>query len=213
MHFRFVVASGKQLVSKRATTRLRAGWTVMDMMKHDWKVVFPPPKCRIVRSRTFPPWQICGKFLAAAFFLGSRAATSPSRLCRRENLRNPLCHQFAARLVGAVNVRPGRFRPTRLKPFPPFGILRRPVRRSRSAPSRMRRKYFYRRRISRAPWAGCLPTGSSASRRRLFRLVRALRGRELPSVCRNAPEVCRKTRRYIAKFGATFRGTQVKPFN
>jgi hypothetical protein len=71
--------------------------------------------------------------------------------------------------------------------------LRRPVRRSRGASSRMPRKCLSGRRISRARWAGCLPCGSSASSVTLFRVVRAQRGRELPSVCRNAPEVCRKT--------------------
>jgi hypothetical protein len=139
-------------------------------------------------------WQICGKFLAVAFFTEPHAATSPSRLCRNENLRNPLCLNVAARLVGAVNVRIGWFRPTRLKPFPSFGILRRPVRRARGAAARMLHKCLSGRRISRAICAGCLPCGSSASSVTLFLINRAQRARELPSVRRNALEVCRKTR-------------------
>jgi hypothetical protein len=91
--------------------------------------------------------------------------------------------------------------------------LRRPVRRSRGASSRMRRKCLQLRRISRAPAPPAVPCGSSASRVTLFRLVRALRGRELPSVCRNAPEVCRKTRRSKLNCGATFRATHVKPLH
>jgi hypothetical protein len=183
-------------------------------MKRDWQVSFPPPKL----PHRSPPnltaaWQICGKCLALAFFAEPGAATPPSRLCRNENLRNLLCHQFAARLVGAVNVRSERFRPARLKPFPWFGILRRPVRRSRGASSRMQHKCLWGRRISRACEPHALPTGSSASGRTLFRINRARRGRELPSVCRNAPEVCRKTWSIHAKCAATFRATRVKPFN
>jgi hypothetical protein len=68
-------------------------------------------------------WQICGKFLALAFFAEPRSATLPSPLCRNENLRNRLCRQFAARLPHAVNVRRGRIPATRLKPFAWFGIL------------------------------------------------------------------------------------------
>jgi hypothetical protein len=102
---------------------------------------------------------------------------------------------------------------TRLKPFPWFGILRRPARQSRKPSSRMLRKCLSGRRISRAAWLRALPCGSSASSVTLFRFVRAPQGCELPSVCRNAPEVCRKTRRFNAKFGATFRVTRVKPFN
>jgi hypothetical protein len=72
-------------------------------------------------------WQICGKFLAVAFFVEPRAATSPSRLCRKKNSRNLLCHQFAARLPHAVNVRSGWIPATRLKLFTSFRVLRRPV--------------------------------------------------------------------------------------
>jgi hypothetical protein len=158
-------------------------------------------------------WQICGQSMAPAFFAEPRAATPPSPLCRNENLRNPLCLKFAARLVGAVNVRIARFRPTRPNPFPWFEILRRSLRGFRAASSRMPHKCLSGRRISRAPWAGCLPCGSSASSRTLFRVVRAQRARQLPSVRRNAPEVCRKTRRFQLKCAATFRATRVKPLN
>jgi hypothetical protein len=49
-------------------------------------------------------WQIRGQFMATAFFAEPRAATPPSRLCRNENLRKLFCHQFAARLVTAIDV-------------------------------------------------------------------------------------------------------------
>jgi hypothetical protein len=79
-----------------------------------------------------------------------------------------------------------------------------------AAPRRlMRLKCFKQRWISGAARPLASPCGASASRDKLFRLVRALRGRDLPPVCRNVPEVCRKTR--------TFRrwpsGMQLKPFN
>jgi hypothetical protein len=83
----------------------------------------------LVASNLSAVWQFCGKFLAPAFFAQPRAATSPSRLCRKENLRERLCRQFAARFVGAVEVRFWRTPVTRPKPFAWFGILRRPVRR------------------------------------------------------------------------------------
>jgi hypothetical protein len=46
--------------------------------------------------------------MAIAFSAEPGAATPPSPLCRNENLRNLLWRQFAARLVGAVDVRLGR---------------------------------------------------------------------------------------------------------
>jgi hypothetical protein len=120
---------------------------------------------------------------------------------------------LAARLVGGVNVRIGWFRLRRLKPFPSLEILHRPVRRSRGASSRMPHKCLSGRRISRGSGAGCPSHGSSTSSRTLFRVVRAQRARELPSVRRNAPEVCRMTRRFHAKCAATFRTTHVKPLH
>jgi hypothetical protein len=65
--------------------------------------------------------------MAFAFFAQPRAGTSPSPLRRNDNLRKRLCHQFAARLAGAVDARPGQIPAARLKPFAWFGILRRPV--------------------------------------------------------------------------------------
>jgi hypothetical protein len=140
-----------------------------------------------------------------------RSATEKHPLCRKEKLRNPLCRQFAARLVGAVNVRIGWFRPTRLKPFSWFRVLRRLARRSHSASSRMLHKCLSGRRISRARELHALPCGSSASSRRLFRFVGALRGRELPSVRRNAPEVCRKTRRFTLSSAPHFGPSTLSP--
>jgi hypothetical protein len=57
------------------------------------------------------------------------------------------------------------------------------------------------------------PHSSSVSSVTLFRAVRAQHRRALPSVCRNAPEVCRMTRRFKLKCAATFRAIRVKPFN
>src|ERR1700754_3770183 len=44
-------------------------------------------------------------------FRGTGRATPPSSLCRNENSCNPLCHQFAARLAGALDVRLGEIAP------------------------------------------------------------------------------------------------------
>jgi hypothetical protein len=79
-------------------------------MKQDWKVVSRRRRDALFAAEPFRRVANLRKFLAAAFFVGSRTATPRSRLCRKENLRNLLCRQFAARLVGAVDVRPGRFR-------------------------------------------------------------------------------------------------------
>jgi hypothetical protein len=62
-----------------------------------------------------------------------------------------------------------------------------------AAPRRsMSHKCFKQRWISGAARRLASPCGASASRDALFRFVRALRRRDLPSVCRNLPEVCRK---------------------
>jgi hypothetical protein len=59
------------------------------------KQVFP--KRHIIPPRNLSAaWQICGQSMAIAFFAEPGAATPPSPLCRNENLRNLLCHQFAA---------------------------------------------------------------------------------------------------------------------
>jgi hypothetical protein len=131
-------------------------------------------------------WQICGKFMADAFFAEPRAATSPSRVCRKENLRKLLCLNVAARLVSAVYVRIGHFRLTQLKAFAAFRILCWPARQSRSASSRMRHKCLSGRRISQRTCAACPAMRRKRFTCHAFRFVRALRGRELPSVCRNA---------------------------
>jgi hypothetical protein len=128
-------------------------------------------------------------------------------------LRNLLCLQFAARLVGAVNVRPGWFRRRGLSCSLGFAFCAgrcgdRAARRLACCASACQDAGF------RAP-AGlpAQPCGSSASSRRLFRFVRALRGRQLPSVCRNAPEVCRKTRRFTPSAAPHFGPPPVKPLN
>jgi hypothetical protein len=59
----------------------------------------------------------------------------------------------------------------------------------------MLRKFFNGQRISEQANASRSPWSLSASSGALFRLARAPRGRRLPSVRRNAPEVCRNTRR------------------
>jgi len=86
-----------------------------------------------------------------------------------------------------------KLRLPRPNPLAWFGILRRPVRRSRGAASQMPHKCLSGRRFRAAHCAGCPPCGSSASSHTLFRVGRARRGRELPSVCRDVPEVCRMT--------------------
>jgi hypothetical protein len=92
-------------------------------------MVSAAPRHSSLRARNLSAaWQICGKFLVAAFFAEPRAATSPSPLRPNENLRKLLCRQFAARLLSAVDVRLGRNSGGALKPFPSLGILRRPVR-------------------------------------------------------------------------------------
>jgi hypothetical protein len=137
--------------------------------------------------------QICRNFLAAAFFAERRAATSPSRPRRNENLCELLCHQFTARLVSAGDGPLRRNSDGALKPFLWFGILRRPVRRfaRRAVPDAA--QVLVRRQDFRGPLGSLPACGSSTSSVTFFCVVRALRGRELPSVRRNAPEVCRKT--------------------
>jgi hypothetical protein len=64
-----------------------------------------------------------------------------------------------------------------------------------AAPRRpMLHKCFKERRISKRTKLRALRCGLSASSAALFRCRRRVQRRDLPSVCRNAPEVCRKTR-------------------
>jgi hypothetical protein len=72
------------------------------------------------------------RFFGDRVFRGTARRHITSRLCRKENLRNLFCLQFAARLVGAVNARSGWLWRTRLKLFTWFRILRCPLRRSGS---------------------------------------------------------------------------------
>jgi hypothetical protein len=57
------------------------------------------------------------------------------------------------------------------------------------------RKCFNRQRILDATRRRASPCGLSACSGALFRKQRRAKGGGLPLVCRNAPEVCRKTRR------------------
>jgi hypothetical protein len=67
-------------------------------------------------------------------------------------------------------------------------------RRIGAAPRRpMLRKCFRQRRISKRARRLASPSGASPSSDALFLLVRASCRGDLPSVCRNVPEVCRKT--------------------
>jgi hypothetical protein len=79
-----------------------------------------------------------------------------------------------------------------------------------AAPRRlMRLKCFKQQWISKPARSHAALCGVSASLGAAFCPARASGGCELPSVCRNAPEVCRKT------FGFERRppGMQLKPFN
>jgi hypothetical protein len=58
----------------------------------------------------------------------------------------------------------------------------------------MLHKCFRQRWISDEPMLRASPCGLSASSAAGFRFADTLRGRNLPPLCRNAPEVCRKTR-------------------
>jgi hypothetical protein len=128
-------------------------------------------------------------------------------------LRNLLCHQFAARLVGTVNVRLGRLRRRGLSYSLGFEFCvdrcgDRAARGLACGTSASQDTGFRAHLALHA-----LPCGSSASSRTLFRFVRVLRGPELPSFGRNAPEVCRKTRRLTLSAAPHFAPTPVKPFN
>jgi hypothetical protein len=65
-------------------------------MKHDWKVVSAGEVPHPPQPNLSAAWQICGIFMAIAFFAEQRAATPPSRLRRNESLRKLLCLKFAA---------------------------------------------------------------------------------------------------------------------
>jgi hypothetical protein len=61
-------------------------------------------------------WQIYGEFLALAFFAEPGAATSPSRLCRKENWRKLLALSLPQDLSAQLMFDLGKIPTTRLKP-------------------------------------------------------------------------------------------------
>jgi hypothetical protein len=71
------------------------------------------------------------------------------------------------------------------------------------------RKCFNGRRILRLTEPRLAPSDLSASINATFRFVESSTGGELPSVCRNVPEVCRKT----SPAQRSQPGMSLKPFN
>jgi hypothetical protein len=136
--------------------------------------------------------------MATAFFADPRAATPWSPLRRKKNSRNPLCLQFAARLVSAAAARPGRNPGDAVKPLPSFPIRRPSVRPFARRAGLDAVQALSGRRISRAMWRGCPP------QLKRFKLHAFLVSAPLPAriafgLPQRAPEVRRKIRQVRAK--------------
>jgi hypothetical protein len=130
---------------------------------------------------------------------GSAAAAAPQKnlILPQDNSRKSRCLQFAARLVGAVNVRDLRESQTSVKCFPRCRISSRMMRRAFCTspshasqaveqPSESPRSHGDCSRCTAQPLP---PTRFSAPNDAL----RSAKRRRLPSVCRNVPSSCRKT--------------------
>jgi hypothetical protein len=105
----------------------KRGWTVSDM-KQDWKVGFRASENRIVRARTFPQRGKSAENVWRPHFLRDRAL--PHR--RHRFAATKICAScFAASLPQDLSAQVmfdlGKIPAARLKPFPWFGISRRPV--------------------------------------------------------------------------------------
>ena len=172
------------------------------------------PTGRIVRGSTFPPR---GKSAANRWrprFSRNRAPPhrrhrfAATKICA-SCFATSLPQDSSAQLMFDL----GEIPAARLKPFAWFGILRRPVLRLArravvdAAQVAVRTRDFARMR------AVCLAMRLKRFRPHAFSLRPRAARTPLPSLCRNAPEVCRKTWSFHAKCAATFQATRVKPFN
>jgi len=108
--------------------------------------------------------------------------------------RKIACLQFAARLASAVNVRRGAFWRTGFKLLTRLGISHRAAPTSFAARFGTPHKCFNQHRIFDTTRRRAAPCGLNACSGAVFRKHRRAYGRGLPSVCRKAPEVRRKTR-------------------